>query len=188
MSQRVVTSFLVFAAGAVLVLAYLLPPRIGHPVTPFMESAAENRAGQLVTKLAVEAHRPTVVVFVLPDCPCSIEYEPYVHHVYRAYGDQATFIEVVAGDGTAVEQWKQQQQTPFAVIGDQDGNVAHEFGALRSAYTALVLNGRIVKLWPGYSAGMLHELGGLIAAETKGAAVSLDLAGAPERLTSGCPL
>lgn len=188
MSRRVVTSLLVFAAGAALVLAYVLPPRIGHPVTPLMQSSAEGAAGELVTTLGLDSDRPTVVVFVLPDCPCSIAYEPYVHHVYRAHSEHAAFIEVVSGKGAAAEQWKQQQHTPFAVIGDQGGKVAHEFGALRSAYTALVLNGRITKLWPGYSDEMLRELSGLIATETKAAAVPLDVAGAPERLTSGCAL
>ena len=186
MSRRVVTALLVLAAGAALVLACVLPPRIGHPVTPLMQSAAESTAGKLITTLGIDSNRPTVVVFVLPDCPCSIDYDPYVHRVYRAYRDQAAFIEVIAGDGFTAEQWKQQQQTPFAVIGDQGNKLAHEFGALRSAYTALVLNERIIKLWPGYSAEMLRELGGLIASETKEAAVSLDVSEAPERLTSGC--
>lgn len=188
MSQRIVTSLLVFAAGAALIMACVLPPRIGHPVTPLMQSAAESTAGKLVTTLGVDSDRPTVVVFVLPDCPCSIDYEPLVHHIYRAYGERAAFIEVVAGNDAAAEQWKQRQQTPFAVIGDQGGKVAHEFAALRSAYTALVLNGRITKLWPGYSAEMLRELGGLIATETNTAAVSLDVDEAPKHLTSGCPL
>lgn len=188
MSRRVVTSLLVIAAGAAIVVAFLLSPRIGHPVTPYMQSAADGTSGTAVSRLAVDSNRPTVVVFVLPDCPCSIGYEPYVHRLHQAYGDQAAFIEVVSGNGTAAEQWKQQQQTPFTVIGDESGNVAREFGALRSAYTALVLNGRIVKLWPGYSVEMLQELGGIISTETKTAAVSLDVAGAPEHLTSGCPL
>lgn len=188
MSRRVVTSLLVTAAGAALVLAFLLPPRTGHPVTPYMQSAADGTSGTAISRLAVDASRPTVVVFVLSDCPCSIGYEPYVHRVHQAYGDRAAFIEVVLGDGTVAEQWKQQQQTPFTVIGDERGNVAHEFGALRSAYTSVVLNGRIVKLWPGYSAEMLRELGGLIATETETAVVLLDVDGAPERLTSGCPL
>lgn len=188
MSRRVVTLLLVTAAGAALALAFLLPPRTGHPVTPYMQSAADGTSGTVVSRLAVDTGRPTVVVFVLPDCPCSIEYEPYIHRVHQAYGDRAAFIEVVSGDGTVAEQWKQQQQTPFTVIGDERGNVAYEFGALRSAYTALVLNGRIVRLWPGYSVEMLRELGGLIATETETPVVLLDVDGAPERLTSGCAL
>lgn len=188
MSRQVVTSLLVIAAGVVLVIAYLLPPRIGHPVTPWMESAAEDITGQLVTELSIDANRPLVVVFVLPDCPCSVEYEPYVHRLYQAYEDQASFVEVVAGDRHAAEEWKQANATPFRVIGDYDGKIIREFGAIRSAYTALVLNGKITKLWPGYSGDMLRDLGARISTATKGPSPALDLEGAPERLTSGCSL
>lgn len=188
MNRRLVSLLLVFAAGAAILLAALLPTRTGHPVTPFMESAAEGIAGQLVTGLSADASRPTVVVFVLPDCPCSREYEPFVHRLSQAYGDQAAFVEVLAGDQSAADEWKKQMGTPFPVFSDADGKIAREFGAIRSAYTALVQNGKIAKLWPGYSAGMLRELGSLIDTTTDGSVYSLDVDGAPARLTSGCPL
>jgi len=188
MNQRLVSCLLLLAAGAAILLACFLPPRVGHPVTPFMKSSAEKLAGQLITKIPGEADRPMVVIFVLSDCPCSLEYEPYVHRLFQAYRDRGTFIEVVAGDDATAQQWKAQQSTPFPVISDPDGKIAQEFGALRSAYTALVMNGKIRKIWPGYSAGMLRELGSVIANATGGSEQSLDLDQAPDRLTSGCPL
>ncbi|VTR98295.1 membrane protein : Peroxiredoxin OS=Singulisphaera acidiphila (strain ATCC BAA-1392 / DSM 18658 / VKM B-2454 / MOB10) GN=Sinac_1684 PE=4 SV=1: AhpC-TSA [Gemmata massiliana] len=188
MSHRVVSALLLLAGGAVLVLAYLLPTRVGHPVTPLMESAADGAAGRKVTTLPAGGDRPRVIVFVLPGCPCSIEYEPYVQRLHRAYGDQAEFIEVVAGDPGAAEQWKQQHAAPFPVLSDADGKIAREFGALRSAYTALVLNGKVAKLWPGYSSETLGELGRLISTETNVPVRPIDTNGAPEKLISGCSL
>lgn len=188
MSRRFVTSLLVVGAIAALVTAFLLPPNVGHPVTPLMKSAAEGNSGKTIATLPLDATRPTVVVFVLPDCPCSIEYEPYVHRLFRAYGEEAAFVEVVAGSTADARQWKEQHRTPFEVTGDPEKKISREFGAIRSAYTALVVNKRIVKLWPGYSAEMLRELGELIAEHTKRPSRPLDPVGAPERLTSGCVL
>jgi peroxiredoxin len=188
MSRQVVTALLVIASGAILLLAIVRPLRNGHPVTPTMESAAEGVAGRSVTTLSVDNDRMMVVVFVLPDCPCSIDYETYVQRLHQTYGDQIAFLEVVAGDGLVTEQWKQQQSTPFPVISDWDKAIAQEFGASRSAYTALVREGKIIKLWPGYSVNMLQELGKLISEETKSASRSFDVSGAPEQMTSGCSL
>jgi hypothetical protein len=188
MSRRIVTTLLVLASVGVLVLAFALPPRIGHPVTPLMQSAADETAGKAINSLPSDATRPMVVVFVLPDCPCSIAYEPYVQALYRQHGAEAAFVEVVAGDASSAEEWKQQHRTPFEVVSDPDRIIAREFGALRSAYTALVLNGRVVRLWPGYSAAMLLEADRLLPSQMTEVRSTLDLDGAPEQPTSGCPL
>ncbi len=130
MSNRTITALLVLAAGAALVVAYLLPPRVGHPVTPFMESAAEDISGRAVSGLSVRADRPTVVVFVLPDCPCSEAFAPHVARLHRAYGEWATFVDVVAGDGRAAEDWKQRHYVDYRTTADSDGKTAREFGAM----------------------------------------------------------
>jgi hypothetical protein len=46
--------------------------------------------------------------------------------------------------------------------------------------------GTIEALWPGYSSGMLAELGARLARLTRQTEVPLDTSGAPAEMTSGC--
>jgi hypothetical protein len=188
MNRGVVTGLLLAAAGAALVAAYLRPPRLGHPVTPFMRSDAEGEEGKRVTRLPVPPDRPAVVVFILPGCPCSEALEPFVGRLCAAHANGVEFVGVVAGDTRAVEEWEREHRSPYRVVPDADRAIAREFGAKRSAYTALVVDGKIVRLWPGYSAGMLRELEALLAEATKTTRPPTAVDGAPVTLTSGCLL
>lgn len=188
MNHRVATGLLLLAAVGTIVVACLFPARSGHPVTPFMSTSAREVGGKVVTSLTLERDRPAVVVFVLLGCPCSEDYEPYVKQLHEAFGQKAAFCEVIAGDQQDADGWTKQQQPRYAVIPDPSEKIAREFEAQRSAYTALVVHGRIEKLWPGYSAEMLRELGSHLAKETGMKEHPLDLANAPTRMSSGCIL
>lgn len=188
MNFRSATLLLLLAAAIAVVVACLLPARVGHPVTPFMSTSAREASGRPVTTLTLTDDRPAVVVFVLLGCPCSEEYEPYVKQIYQAYGHKVAIIEVVAGDQKDADGWKRQQAPPYPVIPDEKEKIAREFAAERSAYTALVIQGKITKLWPGYSATMLSELSSLLASHTGVEQQPLDFENAPDRMTSGCLL
>ncbi len=188
--RRLCSRLLIAGAIAALVAAVLVRPRFGHPVTPFMREAAAAATGRVVPRFHERARdRPLVVVFIRPDCPCSEAYEPYTHELFRAYQSRADFLGVVAGEVQEAESWRQKHGTPFGVVADVDRSLARGYAAERSAYTALLLDGETVHhLWPGYSAGMLQDLGKRLAAATGTPEASLPLAGAPETLTSGCLL
>lgn len=188
MSRGLVTGLLLAAAGTALVVAYLRPPRIGHPVTPFMRSDAEGEEGKPVTRLPLPAGRPAVVVFILPGCPCSEAFDPLVDRLCAAHADRVEVVGVVAGDAGAAEVWAREHRSRYRVVPDVDCAIAREFGAKRSAYTALVIDGKIARLWPGYSAKMLRELNALLAAAAKTPEPPIVVDGAPEALTSGCLL
>lgn len=130
-----------------------------------------------------------MVVFIRPDCPCSEAYEPYTQELFRAYQTRVDFLGVVAGEVPEAESWQQKHETPFSIVADVDRSFARGYAAERSAYTALLLDGETVHhLWPGYSAGMLQDLGERLAAATGKPEAPLLIAGAPETLTSGCLL
>ncbi|QEL15087.1 redoxin domain-containing protein [Limnoglobus roseus] len=188
MRRGIVTGLLLAAAAAALVAAYLRPPRLGHPVTPFMRSDAESEKGKLVARLLLPLDHPAVVVFILPGCPCSEAFEPFVGRLHEAHADRVAVVGVVAGDASAADQWANKFRSPYRMVPDVDRAIAREFGAKRSAYTALVVGGKIVRLWPGYSAGMLRELDGMLTDATKAAERPIAVDGAPEPLTSGCLL
>jgi hypothetical protein len=99
------------------------------------------------------------------------------------------FIGVVSGNSQEAEDWKKGHQTPYPVIADPTGTIAKSFGAERSAYTALVTDGKTMhQLWRGYSAAMLSDLSSKLATTAGIAVRPLNTDGAPKTLTSGCPL
>lgn len=188
--KHLFTFLLLTAAIVTLAVAVLIRPRVGHPVTPWMSEAAATATGRSIPPLPDSTRvRPTLLIFILPGCPCSDAYEPYTHTLFRAYGTQANFVGVVAGTAQEATDWQRQHKTPFPIIADADRSLARSYGAERSAYTALVLDGKTVRhLWPGYSEGMLRDLGAQLASATGTTEASLHLPDAPKTLTSGCSL
>lgn len=188
--NRVATILLLVGAVGALVAAIAIPARVGHPVTPEMQESANIASGRAVADLSVRGvDRPQIVVFILPGCPCSEDYESFTHELFRAYQSEVEFLGIVVGNEQDVEAWSVVHQTPFKLIADPDCSIASRYDAKRSAYTALILDGETIhRLWPGYSAQMLDELNGLLAAESKVPVATIDTAQAPKSLTSGCLL
>lgn len=186
--KHMITICLVAGGVAALVAAILLPTRSGHPVTPYMQEAADSVAGRTVTPPSETIDvRPQVIVFILPDCPCSEDYEPFTHELFRAYGSHVDFLGIVAGTEAEAVAWQEKHKTPFPVLPDPDGDIASKYDAKRSAYTALLVDRTVIrKLWPGYSREMLQELGTLAADAAQISPVPLNTEGAPAKLTSGC--
>lgn len=184
-------SILLLAGAAVAVLAaILITPRVGHPVTPWMSQAATAMSGTPVKPEAgLTCGKPTVSFFILPGCPCSEAYESFTHELFRAYGMSVNFVGVVAGDEQDVEAWRSKHNTPFPLIQDPDHKLARAYGAKRSAYTVLITEDQTInRVWPGYSAEMLREVGALFSATMNTPEVTLEVGDAPSSLTSGCIL
>jgi AhpC/TSA family len=187
--RRLFTAMLLMAAVAALAAAVATRSRVGHPVTPRMRAAAVATAGRAAYPMTGVADAgPTVVVFIRQGCPCSEAVEPYMHRLFDAYGDRASVVGVIDGGPGDAEGWRERHRTPYPIVADPDLTIVRAYGAERSAYTALVVDGRTIeRLWPGYSAGMLRELGARLAAALGVAEAPLDVGDAPEALTSGCP-
>jgi len=186
--KRIITFGLILGGIGALLAAIVFSSRSGHPVTPFMRQGADFVAGRKLEPLRDGLDiRPQVIVFILPDCPCSEDYEPFTHELYRAYGAHVDFLGIVAGTDAEAMAWQQQHRTPFPVLADPNGDIALSYDAQRSAYTALVKDRTVIqKLWPGYSSEMLQELGELAAAAAGISHVTLNTTAAPVKLTSGC--
>lgn len=188
MTRRIAQIALLIAAAAAALAAVFVPPRVGHPVTQWMADAADAAAGRSVPPLPGSAV-PTVVVFILPGCPCSEEYEPLTQTLAAYLGSRAQVVGIVRGSDKETTEWGLRFRTPFRLVADPDGTTARQYGAERSAYTALVLDGRTIhRMWPGFSADMLREIADRLAGASVDSLGGFDASGAPERLTSGCPL
>ncbi|WP_010581682.1 peroxiredoxin family protein [Schlesneria paludicola] len=188
--NRIVTVVLLTGAVLALVAAVVIPARFGHPVTPAMQQSAITASGRIVSALPDHAPgRPQLVIFILPGCLCSEDYEPFTHALYQAYSSNVDFVGVVDGSEQDAQAWRMVHQTPFPLIADPDCSIADQFDAKRSAYTAVILDGETIhRLWPGYSAQMLNELSELLAAESNVPVALIETSRAPSKLTSGCLL
>lgn len=156
-----------------------------HLVTPIMlrETAAETKKpapavhaldseGKEVALGSTNALRPQFVYFVLDGCPCSFDAEPLFHKLAKQFAGKVDFVSVIDAPKSRAHEWATQMLVDYPVIPDPDKKIIHAYGARASVYSALLdRDGRIVKMWPGYSADYLREMNKLMA----------DVSGTPER-------
>ena len=195
-----ISAILISAGILALAAAIFLPASSYHPVTPAMLQSAGKWSGSRVpaTQLAgsdgltlsiadIAQDRVAVLLFIKEGCPCSELAEPYFHRLHAAYGTRASFIGVIEGNASVAGEWARRHRSPYPVLADPDLRVIRACGAERSAYVAVVAQGgSIERLWPGYSAGMLAELGTQLAEKTGLPETPIDDKDAPTALSSGC--
>ncbi len=173
-----------------------------HLVTPAMLAATDARSwqpaptfhaiatdGQTYDLAELTAERPLVVVFIKDGCPCSTDAQRFYNRLHEAYGREVRFLGVIDADTDGGRAWGQRSRTAFPLLADLDLGIARRFGAESSAYMAVVdRGGAIDHLYPGYSQEMLAEASGRIARLAGVAPRPIDVAGAPDELSTGCPL
>ncbi len=150
--------------------------------------SAAARDATVFSRSGMSGTRPLVLVFIRRDCPCSAEFEPFFHRLADRYRDVADFAGVIDGDADAALAHSIANKTPYAVAADPNRAIIDRFEAKNGGYVALVRpEGAIDTLWPGFSAEMMRELGRRIAELGAVAERSIDVAGMPGALTTGCP-
>jgi peroxiredoxin len=131
---------------------------------------------------------PVVIVFVKKDCPCNAEFEPFFRRLQLAYRDRARFLGVIDGSREEARRYADANRIVYPLLADPDRRLISRFKVENGCYVLLLRpEGVVETLWPGYSASMLRELGGQIAALAAVGARSLDTADMPAALTTGCP-
>jgi AhpC/TSA family len=144
--------------------------------------------GRVFTWSGMTRSRPFVLVFIRRGCPCNADFEPFFHRLANRYRDVAEFAGVIDADADAAFAHASAHKTPYLVLADPDRVIIHRFEAKNGGYVALLRSeGAIDTLWPGCSAEMMRELGRRIAVLSGVNERSLDVAGMPGALTTGCP-
>lgn len=203
------TLALLTGGGALLIAAQrphvsgetgLLEAEVRHKVTPDMvqETSAEAKKvapafqvkdvdGKEISIASPNAERPQFVYFVLDGCPCSFDAEPLFHELYKLHKGEVDFISVTNGDAKKARRWSDQMLVPYPVIPDPKLEIIHDFHARSSVYSALVTkDGRIEKMWPGYSKEILQEENEAMAKVTGRKAELFDPQYAPTEKATGC--
>ncbi len=128
--------------------------------------------GQPITLGSHSADKPQFVYFVLDGCPCSYDAEPLFHDLYKQFKGKIDFVSVTNATQEKGLEWLRELSVPYPVVPDPKENIIHAYGARSSVYSVLISkDGHIAKMWPGYSAGLLHEMNSTMS----------KLAGIPEK-------
>lgn len=158
----------------------------GSGATPFVAESTDGRSCSLDD--LTTGGRPAVLIFIKDGCPCSESAQPYFNRLHAAYGGRARFVGVIGGSAAEARGWAASHEVEFPILADPDLEIVRRYRARNSAYVALVSrDGRIAKLWPGYSSGMLNELGAELSRLSGAPERLIDVSGAPLELYSGCP-
>jgi len=171
-----------------------------HPVTSEMNKFSAERKlkdapkfertaafGEKIKIADPQNEKPQFVMFIKDGCPCSIEVEPLFHDLNKVYGKRIDFVGVIDVAETKAKQWHTDMLMPYPVIADENQEIIQAYGIKNSAFSALVSqDGKIVKMWPGYSKSILKEMNETFAKEVGLKAKPFDPKYAPERATSGC--
>ncbi|MGV3617146.1 MAG: peroxiredoxin family protein [Fimbriimonas sp.] len=197
------------SAGGLMYLAAMGPhtdgqgfeiPQERHPVTPEMEretaalakrvaTAFETKdfEGKPVTIAPANGERPQFVYFVLDGCPCSYDAEPLFQRLSKRYKGKIDFVTITNADEKKAREWSVQMLVPYPVISDPGKEIIGAYEAKSSVYSALITkDGRIAKMWPGYSQKILADQNALMAKLTGVKETPFDAQYAPEEKSTGC--
>jgi peroxiredoxin len=177
----------------------VLWPKEHHPVSSEMKNSAEklrrkqaptfqlqNWDGKTVTIGGPRA-KPQFLIFVMDGCPCSVDAEPLFQKLYKRFEGKVEFLAVTDGTPEMAKKWSFHMLMPYPLASNPKTDVMAAFGADQSAYSVLLdREGAIVKLWPGYSQGILQEMNRLMAQEAGVEAQPFDAQYAPKEPLSGC--
>jgi hypothetical protein len=117
-----------------------------------------------------------------------VEFQPFFRRLADRYRDVAEFAGVIDASAEAALAYAAANKTPYQILADPDRAIIDQFEAKNGGYVALLRpGGTIDTLWPGCSAEMMLELGRRIAEFGAVTERSIDVAGMPGALTTGCP-
>lgn len=203
-------STLLLGAGALLAYAALRPtaPYTGpsahpadaplHPVTARMEREAALWTAKPAPRFTLTdtrrrpvtlgtSERPQFVYFVKDGCPCSIDAEPLLQKLERLHRKDVDFVAVTDATTKKADEWVTDMAVVYPVVSRPTVDVMKAYGALASVHSSLIVDGKVVKTWPGYSKDILGEMN---RAFSKAAGMKLappfDPAYAPIKKTAGC--
>ncbi len=145
-------------------------------------------SGSKLTLATLTATRPTVLLFMQKDCPCSETAAPQFERLQQELGETCTVVGVIDGTTTEAQKWAKRVGVHFPLVADTDLSIVKSYGVRHSLCTVMIQRGGIIAhVYPGYSASMLSGLAQEIEQPSDRTVAPLSFDGAPTRLTAGCP-
>ena len=173
---------------------------VEHPVTAEMTRETDAKAAKVATAFAVQdfegkpvtiapanGERPQFLYFVLDGCPCSYDAEPLMQRLSKRYKGKIDFVTVTNAETQKAREWSVQMLVPYPVISDAKKEIIDAYGAKSSVYSVLISkDGKIVKMWPGYSKDILAEQNKMMAKVAGVKETPFDAQYAPVERATGC--
>jgi len=146
-----------------------------------------KKAPQVMSNVIAFA-KPTLLVFLEQDCPCSRELASYVGRIASAYGERVSVVGILDASQTKAKEWSRSVAAKFQVIADPSLKMAKAYGAKTSASMIIVQSGGVIDhSYPGYSTSWLNEISaklGKFSGQKKG----ISFTDAPKTPRAGCVL
>jgi peroxiredoxin len=154
---------------------------------PAPTMTATDTEGKTITLGSRNAPRPQFVYFVLDGCPCSFDAEPLFHKLYKQFKGSVDFVSVTDADLKKAKEWSVQMLVNYPVVPDPEKRLIHAYGAKSSVYSTLLsADGHVIKMWPGYSAGLLKDMNSVMAKAANVPEKPFDPEYAPLEKATGC--
>jgi peroxiredoxin len=171
-----------------------------HPVTDPMRQGAKSLEGTPAPSFSLKSSEgvevsskdllkkgPVIVVMTKDGCPCSVESQPFFNQISDLYKEHASFVGILDAPRPIGQLYGRGHSVPYPILSETTPKTFAAFGAKQSVYVYLIgKDGKMAKVWPGYSAPMLIELNSEVAKAAGVPAKPLKLDGAPGEMTSGC--
>ena len=147
-----------------------------------LTSAPKNEIGSM------SFVKPTLLVFLEQDCPCSRELASYVGRIATAYGERVSVVGIIDASKSKANEWSKSVAAKFQVIADPSLKLAKAYGAKTSASMIVIQPGGLIdRAYPGYSVPWLGEVSTKLSKLT-GETRRLSFADAPPTPRAGCVL
>lgn len=148
--------------------------------------AASSGDGQSQNLSDILAKGPVILYFIKEDCPVNAEAVKYYNRLAAGYGAKSRLVGVINADQKGFEGWAKRFKPTFPVLLDPSLKIIKGYKASASPWAIEVgTDGKVAKVWPGYSAKELKEINGRLAKATGAAEAKVDLSGAPSSSTFG---
>jgi peroxiredoxin len=184
------------AGGLMMVLAN--QPR--HLVTPKMMEIASGWLNKEAPDFSVKSFEgvpvslggenrahPQFLYFIKDGCPCSIDVEPLFHDLHKRFGKQVDFVGVIDQSDKQARQWSTDMKCNYPIVADAEKKIIKAYGATNSAFSLLIgKEGKILKMWPGYSVDLLQEMNQNLAVAVGQEPKPFDTRWAPKIKAAGC--
>ncbi len=148
--------------------------------------AANGTNGKAHTLKDYTAKGDVFLHFISTTCPVNAAAQKYYKRLSSAYTGKATILGVINTDAKGYTAWQKEFKVPYQSIYDPELKVIRSYKANASPWVIQVSKaGKIVQVWPGYSATALKEINAAMAKAAGTKIAQVDLSGAPAEMAFG---